>query len=125
MYEIAVEKKFSCAHFLRHYHGKNESLHSHDWKVQIRFRGKHLKKPEQYLVDFSEVQDILREIIKKVENKNMNEVLPFDKINPTAENVAAWIYKMWVEKMPSVFPFSVTVWETEMASASYYPPRSN
>ena len=120
MYEVLVEKKFSSAHFLRNYHGKDEPLHGHNWKVQVNYRGKQLKEPEQYLIDFAEVDRALDELLAKIDYKNLNEVPPFDKLNPSAENVAHWIYEGLSKIIPAHPPFSVTVWETEAGAASFY-----
>lgn len=121
MYEVLIEQKFSSAHFLRNYHGKDEPLHGHNWKVQVKFRGQQLAQSEEYLVDFVEVQKILEKVIEKIDYKNLNETPPFDKINPSAENIARWIYAEFVRKLPAPRPARVTVWETESGAASYLP----
>ena len=93
MYEVIVEKTFSSAHFLRNYHGKDEPLHGHNWRVQVRFRGPKLVQPEEYLVDFEEARVVLDKIVGKIDYKNINAVPPFDRSNPSAENIARWIYE--------------------------------
>ena len=120
MYEVSVEKKFLASHNLRQYKGSTEAHHEHYWKVQIKFRGKKLVQPEEYLIDFAEVNKVLKPIIGKLENKDINKVFPFDKTNPTAENISRWIYEEFSKKS-SKKPCSVTVWETEQESASYIP----
>lgn len=67
---------------------------------------------------------ILDRIVGKIDYKNINEVPPFDKINPSAENIAQWICKEFVKISPSTPPVSVTVWETEDGAASYLPDSS-
>ena len=121
MYEVQVEKTFSSAHFLRNYHGKDEPLHGHNWRVQVKFRGAKLVQPEEYLVDFVEARDALEKIIAKIDYKNLNEVPPFDVLNTSAENVARWICEEMSKAMPSAKPASVTVWETEDGAASFLP----
>ncbi len=121
MYEVQVEKTFSSAHFLRNYHGVDEPLHGHNWRVRVVFSGQKLVQPEEYLVDFVEVQQILDKIISKIDYKNLNVVPPFDKLNPSAENVARWICEEFVKALPSPKPSRVTVWETESGAASYLP----
>lgn len=121
MYEVIIENKFSSAHFLRDYHGKDEDLHGHNWKVQVKFRGEKLVEREQYLVDFIEVRSVLEKIIKKIDYKNLNEIPPFDKVNPSAENIARWICTEFIETFPAIPPSCVTVWETEDGAASYLP----
>lgn len=121
MFEVSIEKKFSSAHFLRSYHGKDEPLHGHNWKVQVKFSGKNLVQPEEYLVDFVEAQEVLEKILRKIDYKNINEVPPFDKSNPSAENIAHWIYQEFKKAFPAILPSSVTVWETEDCAATYIP----
>jgi len=121
MYEVLVEQKFSSAHYLRDYHGKDEPLHGHNWKVQVKFKGRKLIKPEEYLIDFVEVSSTLEKIIAKINYKNINDVAPFNRINPSAENIAQWIYTEFAKKSPSAKPSCVTVWETEGCAAIYSP----
>ena len=121
MYEVRIERNFSSAHFLRNYRGKDEPLHGHNWRARVSFRGRNLVEPEQYLVDFTEASGILDKIVEKIDYKNINEVPPFDKKNPSAENVAEWIYREFTEMIPSYKPSCVTVWETEGCSAGYIP----
>ena len=121
MYEVIIEKMFSSAHFLRNYHGKDEPLHGHNWKVQVRFRGPKLVQPEEYLIDFVQVRKILDEIIAKIDYKNINDVPPFDDRNSSAENIAHWIFEEFSKVLPQFKPACVTVWETEQGAASYIP----
>jgi len=121
MYEVLVEKKFSAAHYLRDYHGHDEPLHGHNWKVQVRLRGKDLVKPEEYLADFAEVDRALDQAIARVDYKNLNEVPPFDRRNPTAENLARWLYDELARSFPQGLLAGVTVWETENGAASFFP----
>ncbi len=121
MYEVKIEKKFSSAHFLRNYHGKDEPLHGHNWKVRVKFCGKNLVHPEEYLVDFVEMHSILDQILQKIDYKNINEVPPFNHLNSSAENIARWICEEFSKKAPTTPPHSVTVWETEDGAATYIP----
>ncbi|OGR87641.1 MAG: hypothetical protein A3A86_01240 [Elusimicrobia bacterium RIFCSPLOWO2_01_FULL_60_11] len=121
MYEVIIEKKFSSAHFLRNYHGHDEPLHGHNWRVEACFAGTQLVQPEEYLVDFMEVHGILDKIIAKVDYKNINDVAPFNKKNPSAENIARWIYDELAAALPAPKPSRVTVWETDSGAASFVP----
>lgn len=119
MYEVIIEKKFSSAHYLRNYHGKDEPLHGHNWKVQVKFRGKKLIVPEEYLVDFVEAHSILDQALAKINYKNLNDLEIFKKMNPSAENIARWIHEEMGKLLPSCPPYSVTVWETDDGAASF------
>ena len=121
MYEVLIEKTFSSAHFLRKYKGKDEPLHGHNWRVQVKFRGAKLVVPEEYLVDFVEAREALDKIVEKIDYKNINEVPPFDKRNSSAENIAWWICEEFGKTSLTPKPSCVTVWETPDGAASYIP----
>ena len=121
MYEVLIEKTFSSAHFLRLYKGKDEPLHGHNWRVQVKFQGAKLVQPEEYLIDFAEAREILDKIIERIDYKNINEVPPFDRRNTSAENIAHWIYEEFAKVVPKSKPSCVTVWETEQGAASFIP----
>lgn len=89
MYEIIVESSFSAAHAIT-IAGERETLHGHNWHVTATIAGEKLD-PDGLLCDFHTVRDMLQEIIAPFENRNLNEVGPFDRVNPSAENVARHI----------------------------------
>ena len=120
MYEISVEHRFRASHYLRGYHGKDESPHEHDWRAEIRFRGKNLAQPEGYLLDFAEVQGLLKKIVSVMDGKSINGIRPFDKLNPSAENIARWVYTEFA-RLSAHKPARVTIWEKDGNSAGYIP----
>ncbi|MDR2666327.1 MAG: 6-carboxytetrahydropterin synthase QueD [Endomicrobium sp.] len=89
-YKISVEKNFSSAHCLRGYRGKCENLHGHNWKVRVVFCGNKLDDTGM-LIDFIDIKMHLNRIMKFLDHKFLNEIDPFDKVNPTSENIAAFI----------------------------------
>lgn len=119
MYEISVIKTFSAAHALREYKGKCENLHGHNWKVKVAVSGNQLGQAGM-LLDFTELKSLLDEALSALDHKNLNEVNPFDKTNPTAENIAAFIYAHLKAKAPAGTVLSyVEVWESDTSSAKY------
>ncbi len=70
--------------------GEREPLHGHNWHVTATIAGEKLD-PDGLLCDFHTVHGALQEIIAPFENRNLNEVEPFDLVNPSAENVARHI----------------------------------
>lgn len=123
MYEVIIQDEFSSAHALRHYHGATEPLHGHNFKVEVVIRGKRLQNKVKYLVDFVRVKAALHHIVKPMDHVNLNAMPPFDRENPSAENLAAYICaelsKAWREKGARIA--SVTVWETAATAARYLP----
>ena len=91
MYEISVETHFDAAHYLRGYQGKCESLHGHRYRVVARIQAAGLDDIG-LAYDFTELKHHLNEIISRFDHTCLNDVPPFDGINPSAENIAATIY---------------------------------
>lgn len=89
MYELTIETVFSAAHAIV-IAGQREAVHGHDWHVTACIAGERLDA-DGLLVDFHAVEESLRAIIRPFRNANLNETTPFDRMNPTAENVAAHI----------------------------------
>ncbi len=122
-YQVIIEDGFSSAHALRHYYGKTEPLHGHNYRVRLVVEGKSLQKKVKYLTDFMALRQILRAIIKPLDYGNLNDIKPFNTENPSAENLARYIgdevKKRWTEK--GVKLESVTVWETAETAARFFP----
>ena len=116
MYRIKVEGNFSSAHSLRGYKGKCESLHGHNWKVEVEISGESLDKIGM-LVDFKIVKKQLYRVLEKLDHSYLNKLAYFKKVNPTSENIAKYIYDRLQGKGLSVK--AVTVWESQNCCARY------
>ena len=117
MYEITIISEFSSAHSLREYRGKCEELHGHNWKVELAVASGRLDKTG-LVMDFKKLKQHLWTVLEKLDHRHLNELAFFKKVNPTSENIARYIYHSVKKKIPTVK--SVTVWESEKASATYY-----
>lgn len=132
MYKIKVTDKFSAAHRLLEYNGSCERLHGHTWKVELEIEGKKLDHLG-LLIDFRIVKKYLKQIIDELDHQFLNEHPYFVKTNPTAENLAKFIYdkikkslelesldKQYNKKNTIDYLLkSVSVWESENTVASY------
>lgn len=120
MYEITVKGNFSSAHNLREYRGKCEAIHGHNWKVEVSIICEDLN-PEGMVMDFTIARNILDQILDELDHKYINDVKPFDEVNPTSENIAKFIFQEFVKKIEGKLKVKrVTVWETDNSCASYY-----
>lgn len=121
MYELMVETQFSAAHQLRGYKGKCENLHGHNWRIQVVITAEKLNDIG-LAMDFHELKKITNELISTLDHSVLNEMFPFTEINPSSENIAKWMYDSIKKKLNSnnITVASVTVWEAETASATYY-----
>ncbi len=121
MYKLKIITDFDAAHQLRGYKGKCENIHGHNWKVEIAVISESLNDIG-IAIDFKELKMIAESVISKLDHTFLNEISPFNEINPSSENIAKWIYYSLKDKFDK-YPVrldSVTVWESEHASATYF-----
>ncbi|UCD34636.1 MAG: 6-carboxytetrahydropterin synthase QueD [Nitrospiraceae bacterium] len=121
MFDLTIESQFSSAHQLRGYKGKCEDLHGHNWRVQVTVSSDRLNDIG-IVIDFHDLKRITKEVLSPLDHAFLNDVFPFTEINPSSENIARWIYESIRKKIPdrNISLSSVTVWENETASATYY-----
>jgi 6-pyruvoyltetrahydropterin/6-carboxytetrahydropterin synthase len=124
MFEVAVEQGFASAHALRNYKGRCENVHGHNWKVRVVIEGEKLDETGM-LVDFLDVKSWMGEILDRIDHQFLNEIPPFDVVNPSAENIAEYFYRQMTGRL-QVMPVpvrirEVKIWETEIQSATYRP----
>ena len=126
MYTLTVEETFAAAHQLRGYQGKCENMHGHTWKAALSIAGDQLNNIG-LLVDFQDIKAVLREITAMFDHKNINELPPFDVINPSSENLSKFFYdeavRRFAAKTPTLKVSSVTVWESPTACCTYTESR--
>ncbi|HOP62274.1 MAG TPA: 6-carboxytetrahydropterin synthase QueD [Spirochaetota bacterium] len=124
MYVLTIEDHFASAHQLRGYKGKCENIHGHNWKVVMNVKGEQLNDIG-LLIDFHELKAILKNITDYLDHKNINEIEPFDRINPSSENIAKFIAERAQEELQKTSEElaveSVTVWESETSRCTFYP----
>jgi len=118
MYTIKVESHFNSAHSLRGYEGKCEDLHGHNWRVEVSMAAEELGEAGM-VVDFKKLREALKTVLHGLDHKYLNDLAYFKEVNPTSENIARYIFYKVEDKFPELVLDSVTVWETERASATY------
>jgi len=122
MYEISVERHFDAAHFLRGYKGKCEALHGHRFRVVTRVAAPELDDIG-LAYDFTELKQHVDSILARFDHTCLNDVPPFDEINPSSENVATTIYEELQTKLASA-PLTIScveVWESPQTGVTYSP----
>ncbi|MDC1122986.1 6-carboxytetrahydropterin synthase [Nitrospinaceae bacterium] len=121
MYEVTVKTGFSAAHQLRLYDGKYENLHGHNWTAQVTVEADELD-PIGVGIDFVKLKAMVEKNLSELDYHNINEVPPFDEQNPSAENIARWLFlKLKVEvNTNSTRIKRVEIFEMEGCGASYF-----
>jgi 6-pyruvoyltetrahydropterin/6-carboxytetrahydropterin synthase len=123
MYELKIITDFAAAHRLENFYGKCESLHGHNWKVEVFLLGDRLD--EAGLVeDFGAVKAKAREVLAELDHKFLNELPAFRQQNPSSENLARYLFERLgaVINGDGVQVSRVSVWESDTSCASYFEP---
>jgi 6-pyruvoyltetrahydropterin/6-carboxytetrahydropterin synthase len=121
MFEVSVEETFAAGHALRGYRGKCENVHGHNYRVQLAIEGPELD-PIGLLVDFVEVKKLIHGVINYLDHRFINDLPPFDALNPSAENLAKYFYDEISARLnPPLRLGQVKIWETDITSATYRP----
>ena len=121
MYDVTIKTGFSAAHQLRLYDGKYENLHGHNWTAQVTVEADKLD-PIGVGIDFVELKGMVERILSRLDYQNINEISPFDKENPSAENIARWLFLELKTQIDteSTRVKRVEVCEMESCGASYF-----
>lgn len=120
MYEVEIITGFSAAHRLRAYKGKCEHLHGHNYRVHVIARS---EAPGHggMVIDFGDLKKAANQIMDSLDHSYLNDIAPFDKTEPSAENIAAHIFY----RLQSIIPqyasmlHSVSVWESDTSRATF------
>ena len=122
MYKLTVEGHFDAAHALRGYQGKCENLHGHRFRVVAHVSARALDDIG-LACDFTLLKERLNGTLSRFDHVNLNETPPFDRINPSSENLAATIYEELRERLKDTGTtlVSVEVWESPEAGVEYQP----
>ena len=120
MYKIKIIKHFSAAHFLRNYKGKCETLHGHNWKVEVLVSSSKLNSLGM-VMDFSDLKRMTSNVLEELDHDHLNELDYFKEHNPSSEEIAKYIFN---KLKPSIVALEcklekIRVWETEASCASY------
>lgn len=120
IYTLKILADFASAHTLRDYPGECRRMHGHNWKLEVEVTARALSE-QGMAVDFKTIKSGARELCAQLDHRYLNEISPFDRINPTAENLAAFFYHGLSKKFNDgrVRVSAITLWETERACVRY------
>ncbi|SCM70875.1 6-carboxytetrahydropterin synthase QueD [Desulfovibrio sp. 86] len=127
LWRLTVRDDFSAGHALRHYEGKCERMHGHNFAVELTVEGSQLAAGTEMLLDFKVLKKGLKIVLDALDHRLLNETPPFDRINPSSENLARHIWQGMEAHLAAhddpqarrVRLHSVTVSEKGAQSATY------
>lgn len=124
-WRLSVSEDFSASHQLRHYEGKCERMHGHNFGVVAEVEGDTLSPDTELLLDFKILRGHLRDALATLDHRHLNEVACFAERNPSSENIARFVYRELAARLEGsgVAVARVTVSEKPGQSATYFEVR--
>ena len=115
-YELAMDSFFGASHAIR----PTGETHTHSFRIQAVFVTDSVDD-NGMICGFREVSDLLDFEAKRYVNRFINDIQPFNVVQPTGENLATVIYRNLVDSLANTMPggpelVSVTLWENPTSS---------
>jgi 7-cyano-7-deazaguanine synthase len=98
-------------------------MHGHNWRVAVSVQADNLDH-RGMAIDFKDLRNVVGQVLEELDHTVLNEITVFQDINPSAENLARYIF----EELEQLLRESgcrvrkVTVDESPGCTASYLPP---
>ena len=120
MFVLKIVTDFASAHSLRNYPGDCARLHGHNWQVEVSVCSEVLDG-NGIAIDFREIKKQTKLVIKRLDHQYLNEIKPFDVLNPTAENIAKYFFEEvgLLINSENVKVKEVLIWETPRSAVTY------
>ncbi len=120
MFVLKIVTDFASAHSLRNYPGDCARLHGHNWQVEVSVCSEVLDD-NGIAIDFREIKKQTKLVIKRLDHQYLNEIKPFDVLNPTAENIAKYFFEEvgLLINSENVKVKEVLIWETPRSAITY------
>lgn len=114
---IRIQDGFPAAHRIRiDERGTLEPVHVHHWRVDACIEP---RTPDA--VVGARARRVVRDWVARHRGRSLNDVPPFDEINPTAEEVARVLTRELEANLENCRVVRVTIGEAAGFSATYWP----
>jgi len=120
MFVLKIVTDFASAHSLRDYPGDCARLHGHNWQVEVSVCSQVLDD-SGIAIDFREIKKQTKLVVKRLDHQYLNEIKPFDVLNPTAENIAKYFFDEIALLITNkdIQVKEVMIWETPRSAVTY------
>ena len=113
---LDVEFHFAAAHRLPRYEGPCFRLHGHNYRFLVGLEGE-VDPDTGMIIDFGVVKQAVQEhVLARADHRDLNDVLE----NPTAENIARWIWEALAPRLPGLC--EVRLYEIPDSCVTYRGP---
>jgi 6-pyruvoyltetrahydropterin/6-carboxytetrahydropterin synthase len=120
MYTLKVRTEIAASHIIEGHAGKCARLHGHNWKIDVEVQTQGLDALGMGM-DFADLKAETKAVTEPLDHRHLNDLPGFTDVNPTAENVASYVYREVSARLAKhdIKVSRVTIWETDRASVSY------
>jgi 6-pyruvoyltetrahydropterin/6-carboxytetrahydropterin synthase len=121
MWEVSVVAPLVARHQVRGVSGQSGEAHTHRWRIRVAVRSAQLDDTG-WVLDFKHLGVVLRALIAPFESAFLNDVAPFDDVNPTRENFARVLADSLAAKLDDgrARVHRVEIWEEDVCCATYF-----
>lgn len=126
LWRLRVSSDFSSSHQLRHYEGKCERLHGHNFIVEAEIEGRKLDQKLDILMDFKKLKQLLKIVTDELDHEHLNDLPAFTHQNPSSERLAQHVFTR-LRELLAIHPVrlkEVMVAEKD-SSRAYYSESEN
>ena len=124
MFTISVETHFRASHQLALPDGSKERAHRHNWLVTADVSSETMN-PLGVVMDFQQLKAMVDDIVAELENAPLDKLDYFQRNNPSAENVAKYIYENLEPKLPKAIELQSVKIEEEPGCSAKFEHSSN
>lgn len=119
-YELSIDTFFNARHFVV-MQGDRGPLHSHSYRLRVQCRGRSLSDDDNVLVGYHAVRTRLQQVVGAYNDQILNELPPFERLQPTTEILAAVLFQQIARILQelAVELIHVTVWESPTESITF------
>ena len=124
MLTVTIKDQFESAVKLYNYSGSCANVHGHTYRIAVTFYN--TDQSADMVVDYYEAKTWVEQAIAPLDHKFINELKPFDKVSPTTENIAKWLY----EEIHNVIQTNIKILKIKLSendnfSVTYAPNNKN
>ncbi len=119
-YTLRTRVEIAASHIIEGHPGKCGRLHGHNWVVEAEVAASALDKLGLG-IDFQDLKAALKTVTDPLDHYHLNDLPGFKGINPTAETLAAYVFRELKPKLsgPTMRLAAVTIYETDRSNVRY------
>jgi 6-pyruvoyltetrahydropterin/6-carboxytetrahydropterin synthase len=120
-WEISAAVVITVRHQIRNVSREQGAVHGHRWRIRAVVRAAQLDATG-WVLDFNLLSATLRALVAPYDGGFLNEVTPFDDVNPTRENVARVLADAIAARLDDgrARVHRLEIWEDDVCCATYF-----